>query len=329
VARKLYTVQEIATSVRARLDEMNRDSIDDERDILPALNRALEYAVDIYSRHYPDPYIASTTVQLVNGQQDYDIPEEVFEDRVIKVDLKGTTNYYQDIVRVSYRDLANYETEGTTATPFYYATVGRKLHVLPTPTDTYSLRIWYVKNPEQLVLPQGRVTVVGDGSNQANNYVVVDTPGSQLTTESDQLESYVNVINSKTGEIRATLQIASIDDGRVTFRSFTSRTEVLGRTVGDSVAGIGVTKDDYLCICTGICVPYLSSPTSNFVIQFAIAELSRQLGVNGVEEEQVLQKFEDQVKKTWAGREPTTRIAKRSQAFGTNIRKWQLTQRNN
>lgn len=325
MARKLYTVEEIATAVRARLDEMNRDSIDTERDILPALNRALEYAVDIYARHYPDPYVASTILPLVNGQQDYDMPENVFEDRVVKVDLKGITNYYQDIVRVSYRDLANFETEGTTATPFYYATLGRKLHVLPKPTGTYSLRIWYIQNPEQLVLPQGRVTVV----NTTSNYIVVDNPGSQLTTESDQLESYVNIINSKTGEIRATMQIASIDDGRVTFRSIPSRSDVLGRSVGNSLTGTGTTTDDYICVCTGICVPYLSSPTSNFLIQFAIAEMSRQLGVNGQEEEQVLQKFEDQVKKTWSGREPTTRIAKRSQAFGTNIRKWQLTQRNN
>jgi hypothetical protein len=325
VARKLYTVEEIATAVRARLDEMNRDSIDTERDILPALNRALEYAVDIYARHYPDPYIASTILPLVGGQQDYDMPENVFEDRVVKVDLKGTTNYYQDIVRVSYRDLANFETEGTTATPFYYATLGRKLHVVPTPTGTYSLRIWYIQNPEQLVLPQGRVTVV----NTTSNYIVVDNPGNQLTTESDQLESYVNIINSKTGEIRATLQIASIDDGRVTFRSVPSRDEVLGRPIASAVTNLTASKDDYICICTGICVPYLSSPTSNFLIQFAVAELARQLGVNGQEEEQVLQKFEDQVKKTWSGREPTTRIAKRSQAFGTNIRKWQLTQRNN
>jgi hypothetical protein len=325
VARKLYTVEEIATSVRARLDEMNRDSIDTERDILPALNRALEYAVDIYARHYPDPYIASTILPLINGQQDYEMPENVFEDRVVKVDLKGTTNYYQDIVRVSYRDLANFETEGSTATPFYYATLGRKLHVVPTPSGTYSLRIWYIQNPEQLVLPQGRVTVV----NTTSNYIVVDSPGNQLTTESDQLESYVNIINSKTGEIRATFQIASIDDGRVTFRTSPSRGEVLGRPITSTLTALTASKDDYICICTGICVPYLSSPTSNFLIQFAVAELARQLGVNGQEEEQVLQKFEDQVKKTWSGREPTTRIAKRSQAFGTNIRKWQLTQRNN
>ena len=325
MARKLYTVEEIATSVRARLDEMNRDSIDTERDILPALNRALEYAVDIYARHYPDPYIASTILPLINGQQDYEMPENVFEDRVVKVDLKGTTNYYQDIVRVSYRDLANFETEGSTATPFYYATLGRKLHVVPTPSGTYSLRIWYIQNPEQLVLPQGRVTVV----NTTSNYIVVDSPGNQLTTESDQLESYVNIINSKTGEIRATFQIASIDDGRVTFRTSPSRGEVLGRPITSTLTALTASKDDYICICTGICVPYLSSPTSNFLIQFAVAELARQLGVNGQEEEQVLQKFEDQVKKTWSGREPTTRIAKRSQAFGTNIRKWQLTQRNN
>jgi len=46
---------------------MNRDSIDDERDILPALNRALEYAVDIYSKHYIDPFLAYTTLDLTSA----------------------------------------------------------------------------------------------------------------------------------------------------------------------------------------------------------------------------------------------------------------------
>ena len=319
MARPLQTVQHLADSVRARIDELNRDSIDTERDILPALNRALEYSVDIYAKHYPDPFLAYTTLDLTTAQE-YDLPEDVYEDRIVKLEAKTSTSLFQEIQRISYRDLTAYESDAPTPAPYYYAVVGRKLRLLPAPSGSYDARLWYIKYPEQLVLPQGRSTEIG-GNNQ---YVVVDNPGSDLATEVDELNSFVNIINSRTGEVRATLQISSIDDGRITFRSSTPRTEVFGKTVWTSLLDDGVKRDDYLCIAAGTCVPYLASPTSNFLIQFSVAELSRQLGVNSVEEEQVLSKFEDQVKRTWAGRETSIRVAKRSPAYGLPLRTWPL-----
>lgn len=319
MARPLYTVEQLADSVRARIDELNRDSIDTERDILPALNRALEYSVDIYAKHYPDPFLAHTTLDLTTSQE-YDLPEDVYEDRIVKLEAKTSNNLFQEIQRISYRDLTAYESDAPTPAPYYYAVVGRKLRLLPAPSGSYDARLWYIKYPEQLVLPQGRITVIG-GNNQ---YVVVDNPGSDLSTEVDELNSFVNVINARTGEVRATLQIASIDDGRITFRSSPSRPEVFGKAVSSNLTDTETKRDDYICLSSGTCVPYLASPTSNFLIQYAVAELSRQLGINSVEEEQVLSKFEDQVKRTWAGRETTIRVAKRSPAFGLPLRTWPL-----
>jgi hypothetical protein len=329
MARRLYTVAEIALAVRARIDEMNRDSIDTTRDIVPALNRALEYATDIYARYYPDPYIGKVEIPLVEGETEYDLPEDVYEDRLVKVDVRySDTAAYQDVQRVSYQDIAMYESNHINSVPFYYSLTGRTLKLVPAGMSTYTLRLWYVKNPEQLVLPQGRITLVNTSG--SNNYLLVDGIGDDLTTETDQLASYVNVINSRTGEVRGTLQIASIDGNKIRFRTVPSRypdMTVLGRTISGSLADVGAERDDYICLITGTCVPYLASPTSNFIIQYAIAELSRQLGTNSAEEEQVLAKFEDQVKRTWAGREPTARVAKRSGAFGVPFRRWILTQK--
>lgn len=331
MARRLYTVAEIALAVRARIDEMNRDSIDTSRDILPALNRALEYATDIYARYYPDPYIGHVEIPLTSGETEYELPEDVYEDRLVKVDVRyGSTSAYQDVQRISYQDIALYESDNITSTPFYYALTGRTIKLVPAGTDQYTLRLWYVKSPEQLVLPQGRITLINTSG--SNNYLLVEGIGDELTTETDQLASYVNVINSRTGEVRGTLQVASIDGNKIRFRTIPSRgvdEPVLGRTVSGSLADVNAQRDDYICLITGTCVPYLASPTSNFIIQFAIAELSRQLGTNSTEEEQVLAKFEDQVKRTWAGREPTARVAKRSSAFGVPFRRWILTQKGN
>ena len=326
MARPLQTVQQLADSVRSRIDEMNRDSIDDERDILPALNRALEYSVDIYSKHYIDPFLTYIALDVTSAQE-YDLPEDMYEDRIVKIEMKTGANSYQEVQRISYKDITLYETESASPFPYYYAVVGRKIRFVPPPSGSYDARLWYVKYPEQLVLPQGRITVV----NTANNYVVVDTVGSSLTTEIDELTSFINVINSRTGEVRGTFQIASINDGRITLRSAlpsNGRTEIFGKDILISMADLGITRDDYVCVAAGTCVPYLASPTSNFLIQYSVAELSRQLGVNSVEEEQVLSKFEDQVKRTWSGRETTTRVRKRSAAYGTPFNFWPIISKN-
>lgn len=318
MSRMLYTTDELVTAVRSRLDEMNRDSVDTTRDILPALNRGLEYAVDIYSRHYPDPFLQHVVLSLTGSEQEYDIPGDVYEDRIVRIEIKTSRNTYREVTRILYRDAVNYETDGTTAIPYYYTVVGRKIHFIPGPSGTYPARLWYIKEPEPLVLQQGRVTLVSE----ANNYLVVDSLGTDLSTESDELANYVNIINGQTGEVRGTLQIASLDGDRVTFRSTVSRSSVLGLPVSTSLTDLGATADDYICVAEGTCIPYLGAPTSNFLIQYAVAEISRQLGVQSQEEEAILDKFEKQVKSTWAGRETTTRVAKRSQAFGVPIRPW-------
>ena len=166
-------------------------------------------------------------------------------------------------------------------------------------------------------MPQGRVTLL----NTAQNYLIVDSIGADLTTQSDQLNSYVNIINGQTGEIRSTLQIQSLVDNKITFRSVPSRTTVLGRTVSGTLVDTGLEADDYVCVSSGICVPYYGKPTANFLIQFAVAELVRKLGGQSQDEEAILKKFEEQVDKTWVGRQIDTRVKKKSNNWGVSTRR--------
>lgn len=326
MSRLLYTIQNVVDEIRSQLDEQNSDSVDTTRDILPTINRAQDYAFDTLTRKYPEPILKYTFLTLTSDISEYDIPDDVFEDRVQKIEMRipsgndangGAT--YREVQRVSYRDLSNYESASKTNVPYYYAIYGRKIRFVPTPTGTYGCRMWFLRDPESLVLPQGRITVL----NTAANYIVVDSPGSSLTTESDQMGSYVNVINGQTGEIRGSLQIQSISTDKITFRSVPTRSTVLGRTIGGSLAAItGLGLDDYLAPIEGTCVPYFGRPTTNFIIQFSVAEIVRKLGGNADTEEAILQKFETQLERTWAGREQSLRIKKRSQNWGVPTRRW-------
>jgi hypothetical protein len=301
------------------LDEQNQDSVNTVTDILPALNRASQFAFDILARVYPEPLLRYQTLVLESGINEYDIPEDIFEDRVLKIEAslpQGLGATYTEIKRISYRDISNYETVGNVSIPQYYCIIGRKIRFVGTPDGSYSCRLWAVRNPEKLMLPQGRVTLI----NSPSNYLIIDETGSSLTTESDKLGSYVNLIDGQTGEIKSTMQIQQLTDNRVTFRTVPTRATVLNRTIEADLDLVEVAQDDYLSPIDGTCVPYFGSPTNNFLIQFAVAEITRKLGGPADTEENILKKFEQQVERTWAGREISLRVKKKSDHWGSQNR---------
>lgn len=310
MSRLLSTVDDLVSEVRSQLDETNTDSIDDTRDILPALNRAQDYAMDILSRYYPEPLLQHIPVTLTGGTAEYDIPEDCFEDRIQKVEvtISGTQ---RPVERISYRDISHYETSATTSTPQWYCVVGRKYRLVPTPNGTYPLRIWYLRNPETLVKSQGRITRVVT----ASNYVVVDSAGDSLTTEADQLGSYVNIVDGQTGLIKSTHQIQISSNNRITFRTSPTRSEVLGRTVSTSLPST-TNLDDYLAPISGTCVLYFDKPTRNFIIKHATAELTGRLGGDEGVQERILERFEKQMTRNWTGREQQLRVKKKSPSWG-------------
>lgn len=323
MSKLLYTVDNLVSDVRSMLDEQNRDSVDTENDILPALNRGQDYAFDIYARKYVEPILRHHDMQLQSGVQEYAIPEDVFEDRILKIEVRvptgGVGSTFAEVQQISYRDLANYESISNTNIPLYYAIYGRKIRFVAPPTGVYPIRIWSLRNPEKLVLSQGRITNI----NTASNYLIVDSAGSTLTTEADKLGSYVNVVDGQTGEIKGTLQIQSLNsNNRLVFRTVPQRTPVLNREVTGDLSSIAVELDDYIANIEGTCVPYFSRPTSNFLVQFAVAEITRKLGGSADMEQRVLDKFERQIEKSFANRPQTLRVTKRSRIWGVPTRRW-------
>ena len=173
---RVSTVDDLVDQVRSQIDEDNIDSIDTDVDILPALNRAQDFAFNILARHYEEPLLSTTTLELFAGTSEYPMPENAFEDRLEKVEISIGGSQFE-VQRISFRDLSFYETSLQVNVPYYYTVVGRKIRFVPEPTGTYNARIWYLREPVELGLTQGRITRVEADS----NYVVVDAPGSALT----------------------------------------------------------------------------------------------------------------------------------------------------
>lgn len=317
------TVDNLIADVRSKIDLEAAEGIDDLQDILPALNRGQKYAVDILSRQYPEPFLKELEVAIVAGTSVYTIPEDAYSDRLLMVERK-INNYYQELDRISYREKSRYESTNSTAIPEYYVLKGRKYELVPSPnSQTDAVRLWYVRQPEEYVKEQGRITAVTEGSNR----VTLDTIGSDLTTDAESLNAYVNVIDGDTGEIKATLQIKTIDtDAKtVVFKSTASRSTVFGRTIQTDISSLSnsvtIEQDDFLCSVYGTCVPFFRDPIANFVIEYATAEMKDKLQRENVGmAQQVLDKFEAHVKSTWAGRETKFRVDKANRYWNNTYR---------
>lgn len=314
MAGRRLTTTDLIEEVRSLLDESNRANVSDELDILPALNRAQDVAANILARHYEAPLLTYKSLQLTQGQSEYDIPEDAFEQRLEKCEVYITSVYYP-VKRIDYRDITLYETPTRTNVPYYYAVIGTKFRLLPTPTAVYPLRIWYLKDPEALVAPQGRITVV----NTTGNYLIVDDAGTSLTSAMDNLDSYVNIVDGQTGNIKATMQVQSINGNKVTFKSSPSRDTVLNKTISGSIPAT-VERDDFVCLIHGTCIPVFKKPFSNYLIQFAVAEIQRKLGGPADLELKVRDELEKIVERSWVGRENFLRVQKRN-------RNWQVPSR--
>jgi hypothetical protein len=304
------TVDEALTDVRSLIDEANEATIDSDRDILPSLNRAQMFAFDILARKYPDPLLQYTTHTLTYETQEMDMPENIFEDRIEKLEFFNN-GYYYPCKRISYRDISEYEAPVNIPFPNYYCIIGRTIRFLPRATGSFQLRIWSIREPEELVTSQGRIAAVSI----AGNYLTVEDIGSDITTSSAQLNNYINIIDGSTGEIKQTLQISSIVGNRITINANPTRLSVLNRTVTGTISA-DVMADDYVCVVQGTCVPYFTFPIYNFLVQYASNEMRRKLEHQAQGDDALREVFEKQIERSWVTRETSLRVKMKSKHWG-------------
>lgn len=318
MATNRYTVDSLINEVRSLISERNTTgSIDDEQDVLPALNRAQDRAASILAKYYADPLIRITSIQTVSGQSDYDIPEDAFEDRIAKleVDISGR---YAEMRRVRPADFGAFEVPAQASIPIAYGVYGRLIRILPNTSGAYNLRLMYCFDPPTLAVSQGRITIV----NNAGNYVRLSSVTGDLSTDVDSDESYVSLVDGQTGHVKGTLQVQSVGNTttnvQVTFRAVPTKTVHLGVPVTGSLTALAVNPDDYLCLAPNTCISTLRKPVSNFITNYAALILQEAaLGGPGTDKlEGMLKEFEADVKALWAGQETRIRVKPVSSAWG-------------
>jgi hypothetical protein len=311
----ILTVDDLVQEVRDQVDEPNTRTRGDAS-ILRVLNRGQRLMNQLLAQEYPEPLLKTATLDLSSSAEN-DIPEDAFEDRAeyIEISIPGAP---QPTRQRKYADSSRLY-GSTTSVPWTWHIEGRKIKWHQIPSGAYDARVYYPRRLDQLVMSQGRVTEVGA------DYISVDPDslGDDLSSSSDQLGSYIYIVNWRTGEIRGTFQISSkTAAGRINLRTSGARSTVLGRTVSGSaaLATSEAAVDDYICLVHGTCVPYFQDTLAGYLVQYAVDGLTRSLGGDARMEQQILRDVEDRVAGTWSSRGATERIQSRSGVWPTTRR---------
>jgi hypothetical protein len=314
----MSTVGSLVTQVRYQLDELNEASVSDEQDIIPALSRGHDYACSLLARLYEAPLIVSKNI-VTDGSIEYPIPADAFEQRIEHVEVQLQQDYFRHLSSVDFRQSTFLEGIAGGAYPTHWALVGPNIRILPRAAEGLNVRVWYSKDPGQLVKEQGRIRAT-PATDQT--YLVLDEVGPDISEDTLSYSSFFNVIDGNSGKLKATLQVAYVENSRIYIKQNPTYSEVEGKTVSLTLNEHGISAGDYVCSYLGTCVPALKKPLSNFLIQYAVSEITRSLGGDAPTEEAVLRKFEDQVKKTWSGRNKTLRV-QRQNSFWTKPNRFQ------
>lgn len=316
----VITADLFVAEVRAQADEANTTTRSDE-DILKMADRGIRHMNMLLAVHHRDPLYASAQLDLEDGERSYDLPSDIFEDRVMNI-LINTTGAPIPTQRRTPADLARLAVSGTTANPFSWEVRQRSIYFQQTPNGSNSAEVIYLKALENLVLPQGRITALaGDGS-----YVIVDEAGEDLTTSGDQLGSYFNIVSWRDGTVKGTFQIQALANNKLTLRPTPVRDSVQGRTVSGSIdADMEIEVDDYVCAHSGTCVPQLQGSLYNFLVEFTVTCTSRSL--NGVDpavqlQKRILDEYEERVEEQGLARPQKDRVQNASGVWPRMSRRW-------
>lgn len=322
---RVPSTTDLIQEVREQADEFNVAAKSDDA-IVRVLNRGLRFVSSELARTWEEPLIARASFDpsKYNPNVGFDLPDDIFEDRVTYVQV-DTPAAPTSIQFRSYTQVTALNIRGSRSfVPVAAYQKGRALFLVPQPGASYAILVDYVRLPDPVTKPIGRITAV-DLTGDAVS--VSDLDEAAVSSDITSQLAYVNVIDGLTGVVKATRQVQLIQGERLGFRASPSRTTVEGRhvsgafTVDGPFEPDGVTVDvaigDYLCPVDGTCVLQLGQAFTSYLVQYAVAEIGRSLGdTTALLSKQIADRGEQAARQQRAGRPAIVRVKNRSKTWG-------------
>lgn len=146
------TYAEIKANLQKELD-LEEETFITPEELLKYCNEGIELVSSDIHSIYEDYFLTNTTLNLVNGQAQYDLPSDIYAQKIrhIVYNDNGSKNY--EIRRIKQiRNISNIQSEDL----YQYlitnsAVSGNKLTIYPTPQEDSSYTtIWYLRNAKRI-----------------------------------------------------------------------------------------------------------------------------------------------------------------------------------
>lgn len=148
----LFTWAEIKEKVKRRLDIEEEDFMSDT-ELLDIANEAIdEIEAEIHDT-YEDYYLTSANIAMVAGTQDYDLPSDIYAQKIRSVQYKESNTFYYEMMPININEIMDVEdSEDYRYMLINTASSGQKLRLYPAArvsAPTY-ITVWYYRNAKRL-----------------------------------------------------------------------------------------------------------------------------------------------------------------------------------
>ena len=150
------TLDDMRTRVRelANMETQAASGFVTDDELRRRLNEALkglyDMLIDAWGQEY---YVRDTTITLVSGQNDYNLPADFYKGASVTASNNG---YHYQLRTWEMQELASMQTlSAHTSGAIYqlrYRFKGRDISIYPTPTQAFSVKVWYIPAMTELVL---------------------------------------------------------------------------------------------------------------------------------------------------------------------------------
>lgn len=147
----MATWSDLKTKLEDDLDMHSWDFVSED-EALGYANEALREAVHELQKlgAQDDYYATSTTIPLVVGQKEYDLPSDIFATKIRHIQFESSADQYPLKRIKSYRDLHYVDATDRYRYLILNGSEGFKIEIYPTPQAEGTLYVYYLRNAKEL-----------------------------------------------------------------------------------------------------------------------------------------------------------------------------------